>query len=250
MPIALSFIVRGSPPAPPPGRAASACTAHACFPLPPHPCCHGWRPLAVCTTPSLPAVEGGRKAVCTTPTHLALDERLRAVCKLRSDCFNSDLTSVSRPSSFGHGSRCVLVQQMCPTAVGGPLREIESFSVRDNSVSPVNSQVTPNSRAAAVSSVLPAPSAPSPCPPASASASNLAAATGRPPGSPSACASAAPQFSSLISALPPDTCASPCATAAPPTPDTARAVNLSLGTSKRRLFFTPVPKLAKRLKLG
>ena len=172
--------------------------------------------MAVCTTPSLPAVDGGRKAVCTTPSHLAVDERLRAVCKLRSDFFHSDLSSDSRPSSFVQGSQCVSVQLMCPTAVGGPLCDLVNISVRDNSGFPGNSQVTPHSRAAAVSTVLPAPSAPSPCPPASASASNLAAATGRPPGSPSAHASAAPQFSSLVTALPPDICASPCATAATP----------------------------------
>ena len=183
-------------------------------PLPPtHPALDGGL-LAVCTTPSRPAVDGGRKAVCTTPVHLALDERLRAVCKLRSDCFDSNLSSVCSPSS-SIARDLQSVQLTSPSIVGGPTCEFESILHRVHSDIPCFMQVNPNSTLAAVSSMLPAPSAPSTCLPASASASNLAAATGRPPGPPSACASPAPQHSLPVSALPPDARAPLCATADP-----------------------------------
>ena len=140
-------------------------------------------------------------------------------------------------SSFVFGVAPVLqsgpkhVQASSPNAVGGPTSLIRS---------PVSVQslctVAPNSVSAPFATAAPSACA-SPLTPAASSsqslpysASSLASATARPPGSPSACALPSPV--PACSALP------------------VSALFVHSGPSKRRLLFVPGPKLAKRLKLG
>ncbi len=107
----------------------------------------------------------------------------------------------------------------------------------------LSSTVAPNSNFMPVPSCSQAACA-LPFTPVPSSTSELPAATGRPLG----CDFTQPSLP--VSALPPDACAPLFATAAPPAPVPARAVNLVIGPSKRRLIVTPGPKIAKRLKLG
>ena len=168
------------------------------------------------------------------PVLSAPDVSYGQVCmKLRSSSLRASL-------ECGLSPEVASVQQMPCNAVAGLLSTSSQCTFLHASVSSTvapNSNFMPNPSCSQAACALPFSPVPS-------STSELPAATGRPPG----CDFAQPSLP--VSAMPPAACAPLLATAAPPAPVPARAVNLFIGPSKRRLIFTPGPKITKRLKLG